>query len=286
MSLTFNKILNTKKGPYMNQGNPNNLPLLHKRALVGGASDGIGRAIAEELSGMGAHVVIYARREHSLKEFQHQLDSTKPNQNQEHDYLVIDTNQRELMVETVKNFIKLKPIDILINNGPGPASGLVHKAEVKSFQDALNQHLFVNINLTELVLPHMQKMKWGRIINILSTSVKTPLPNLGVSNTTRWAVSSWAKTLATELAPWGITVNNILPGATKTNRLTQLIEMNAQKKSISYEEEEKQWLKQIPMERFASPEEIAFATLFLCSPNASYITGIALPVDGGRTPTL
>jgi len=136
------------------------------------------------------------------------------------------------------------------------------------------------------LIPGMQAAGYGRIVNIISTSVKEPLAGLGVSNTTRWAVASWSKTLATELAPFGITVNNVLPGSTKTPRIEQLLQTRAQKSGASIEAMQQAMEAEIPMRRFADPSEIAAAVAFLCSPAAGYVTGINVPVDGGRTRSL
>jgi 3-oxoacyl-[acyl-carrier protein] reductase len=132
----------------------------------------------------------------------------------------------------------------------------------------------------------MKKEGYGRIVNIISTSVKIPLPNLGVSNTIRGAVASWAKTMANELGQFNITVNNVLPGATKTKRLESIISNNAGKKNVPVDEVEKEMMKEIPMKRFAEPQELANVVAFLASPAASYVNGVSIPVDGGRTGTI
>ena len=175
---------------------------------------------------------------------------------------------------------------ILINNTGGPAPGPANDADAKAFIDAFNLHLVSNHHLVQAVIPFMKKEQYGRIINVISTSVKQPLPNLGVSNTIRGAVASWAKTLANELGEFGITVNNVLPGATATARLDAIIENKAKKQNISLEQATMNEKLSIPMRRFAQPEEFAAATAFLASPAAGYITGINLPVDGGRTSCL
>ena len=182
--------------------------------------------------------------------------------------------------------VAAKPVHILVNNSGGPPPGTVHGAQIAAFEAAYRQHLIANHVLAETVIPGMERDGYGRIVNVISTSVKEPLRGLGVSNSTRWAVASWAKTLATEVAAKGITVNNVLPGATHTARTEQLIATRAAKSGRSEEEIHAEMAAEIPMGRFARPEETAAAIAFLCSPAASYITGINVPVDGGRTRSL
>ncbi len=174
-------------------------------------------------------------------------------------------------------------VDVLICNSGGPNPGPLLAAETEALDAAFTQHVLANLLLVQAFVPHMRAKKFGRIINIISTSVKIPLPNLGVSNTVRGAVASWAKTLAGELGPHGITVNNILPGYTSTQRLEQILVNNVQKTGQSREEVEKGFLKDVPVGRFAEAQELAYACVFLASPMAGYINGINLPVDGGRT---
>jgi 3-oxoacyl-[acyl-carrier protein] reductase len=174
----------------------------------------------------------------------------------------------------------------LINNTGGPKSGPIVDAEVSEFLAAFNQHLICNHILMQAVVPGMKAAGFGRIINIISTSVKQPLPNLGVSNTIRGAVASWSKTLANELGAFGITVNNVLPGATNTQRLTEIAKVKADKTGESIAEILAEMGQESPMKRIAEPEEVAAAVAFLASPAASYINGINVPVDGGRTKSL
>lgn len=261
-----------------------NIDLTNKNALVCGSSQGIGKACAIELASLGANVTLFARNEQSLNKVLALLDTA---QGQQHHVLVADFSQPEQVKNAVRaNIEKHGGIDILINNTGGPAPGPANTADAQAFIDAFQLHLVSNHHLVQAVVPHMKNTGYGRIINVISTSVKQPLPNLGVSNTIRGAVASWAKTLANELGPFGITVNNVLPGATATARLDAIIEGKAAKQNISIEQATENEKSHIPMRRFAQPEEFAAAAAFLASPSAGYITGINLPVDGGRTSSL
>jgi 3-oxoacyl-[acyl-carrier protein] reductase len=257
-----------------------NLSLQNKTAVICGSTQGIGLASAMELSRQGATCILVARNEASLKESLHHLES---DQNQHHAYLVADFDQPETVKQAIETYIAANPVHILINNSGGPASGPITGAKEEDFIQTFNRHLICNHILAKAVIPSMKKEGYGRIINIISTSVKIPLPNLGVSNTIRGAVASWAKTMANELGQFNITVNNVLPGATKTQRLETIISNNAGKKNIPVEEVEKEMMKEIPMKRFAEPEELANVVAFLASPAASYVNGVSIPVDGGRT---
>lgn len=254
-----------------------------KRALVCGGSKGIGWASAYQLADRGVGITLLARNEDDLKKAIAKLP--KPN-NQRHDYIACDTNNLNELKEQVLKKIENKGYDILINNSGGPAAGMISNAKNEEFVAAFQQHLIVNHTLTMLVVEYMKKNNMGRIINIISTSVKQPLPNLGVSNTIRAAVANWSKTMANELAIYGITVNNVLPGATATDRLAAIIQNKSQKSGKSTDEIREEMLAEIPMHRFAHPEEVAAAVCFLASSDASYITGINIPVDGGRTGSL
>ncbi len=261
-----------------------NLELIGRRALVCGSSQGMGKAIAIQLAAQGADVVLLARNRASLDEVRAELDNSK---GQKHDILLADFAYPEQVKASVGDYLENgKTIQILINNTGGPAPGPAHIAETENFLAAFNQHLVCNHELMKLLLPGMQQEQYGRIINVISTSVKQPLNGLGVSNTVRGAVANWAKTLANELGQFNITVNNVLPGATNTVRLESIIQNKAAKKGISIEEMEAEEKSIIPMQRFGEPEEFANAVGFLASPAASYITGINLPVDGGRTSCL
>jgi 3-oxoacyl-[acyl-carrier protein] reductase len=260
-----------------------NLDLSNKTALVCGGSRGIGKAAALELASLGADVVVMARNETALGK----LIAELPCENgQKHSYIVADYASFDDVLEKIKNFIAKNPIHILINNTGGPPAGAITEASYEAFLSAFQNHLIANHRLTTLLLEGMKSEKYGRIINIISTSVKQPLDGLGVSNTTRAAVAGWAKTLSNEVAKFGITVNNVLPGATRTDRLEEIIAANANKKNMEIEAIEHEMLAEIPMKRFAEAKEVAAAIAFLASPAAAYITGVSLPVDGGRIKSL
>ncbi|MGP1666035.1 MAG: SDR family oxidoreductase [Rhodanobacter sp.] len=260
------------------------LDLSGRHALVCGASQGIGRACAIELANLGASITVLARRADVLAE----LASSLPRSHaaQQHDFIAADSGQTDALRQRVQQLVNAHPVHILINNSGGPAPGTIADATPEAFLDAWRKHLLANHVLAQAVIPGMRAVGWGRIVNIISTSVKEPIPGIGVSNTTRGAVASWAKTLAGELAPFGITVNNVLPGATHTPRIEQIIATRAHKSGRSADEVQQAMTAQIPLGRFAAPAETAAAVAFLASPAASYITGINLPVDGGRTHSL
>lgn len=260
-----------------------NLDLSGKRAIVCGSTQGIGRATAVELATLGAHVTLVARNEAKLKETLAMLPSST---SQNHDYLVADFDFPEQLKETIDKYLASHPVQILINNTGGPPAGKVLDAKPEEFIKAITSHLICSQILVQALVPHMKSAGYGRIINVISTSVKIPIKGLGVSNTTRGAVANWAKTLAHEVAPFGITVNNVLPGTTMTGRLEAIIKNNAAKAGIAEDEAKQRMIEEVPMGRISSPEEVAAAIAFLVSPAASYITGINLPVDGGRTGSL
>jgi len=264
-----------------------NLDLTGKNAFVGGSSKGIGKASAFALAELGANITFVGRTETAL--MQNLIDlSFISKSGQNHDYLVADFSQAEKMKSAVERHIKktAKTYHILVNNTGGPPSGKITLAKEDEFIKAFESHLLCNHILAGLLTDGMKTAGYGRIVNIISTSVKQPLPNLGVSNTIRAAVANWAKTMANELAEFGITVNNVLPGATSTERLQTIIDNKAKNQSVEQTLVEEEMKREIPMKRFAKPEEIAAAVAFLCSPAASYITGINVPVDGGRTSSL
>lgn len=259
------------------------ISLKDKTALVFGASKGIGKATAIQLAESGAHVLLAARNIKGLEQVQNQLSTDL---GQQHASISVDLLDHSGLTSTLKKITDQYNIDILINNTGGPPAGPIQTAMPEQFLRAFNQHLIAAQIITSALLPNMKANKWGRIINVISTSVKAPLQGLGVSNTIRAAVGNWSKTLASEIASENITVNNILPGATNTDRLHEIIENKAQKTGLSVHEIEQQMQGEIPMGRFAEPRETASAICFLASAQASYITGTNLVVDGGRTPNL
>ncbi len=260
-----------------------NLDLTGKRALVCGSTQGIGKAAAIELALLGADITLLARNEEKLKDTLHDIPD---HGTLGHDYLVADFSDPANLRAVITQYVTEKNIDILVNNTGGPAGGPAINAGTDEFLSAFNSHLICNQILVQAVSPGMKSSGFGRIINIISTSVKTPLKGLGVSNTIRGAVASWAKTLAMELGPFGITVNNVLPGYTMTGRLESLISAISGKEGKSEAEVEKEMISTIPAGRIAESHEVAAAVAFLASPAASYINGINVPVDGGKTPSL
>ena len=256
------------------------LGLQNKNALVCGSTQGIGKATAISLAREGVNITLIARNETVLQEV---LKELPQNGQQKHGYLVADFSQPDQVKEVVSIN---NSFHILINNTGGPKSGAIINASVEEFSAAFQMHVLVNQILVQAVVPFMKKQCFGRIINIISTSVKEPIPGLGVSNTIRNAVANWSKTMAGELAEFGITMNNVLPGFTDTARLDQIIKVKAAGANTSIEKMAQIMKDYVPAKRFAKPEETANAVTFLASNSASYITGINLPVDGGRTKSL
>ncbi|MGF6851047.1 3-oxoacyl-[acyl-carrier protein] reductase [Chitinophaga sp. W3I9] len=259
------------------------LSLKGRTALVCGSSQGIGLATAKELALLGATCILLARNEDRLKTV---LPTLSTSGGQQHSYAIADFSDVAQVTAAAEKVAARGPVHILINNTGGPADGPILEASAAAFTAAFSQHLLCNQALAQIFVPGMISAGFGRIINIISTSVKTPIKNLGVSNTTRWAVAAWSKTLATELAPHGITVNNVLPGSTSTARLEGLFKSSAAARNVSPEVIEAEWLKEIPMQRFGEAHEIAALAAFLASPAAAYITGTSTAVDGGKTPVM
>lgn len=260
-----------------------NIDLTNKNALVCGSTAGIGKAVAKQLAKMGATVTLVARDEEKLKET---LIELHHEQGQKHNYFVADFTKPDQVRKKVAIFKEQKIWHILVNNTGGPKGGPIFEADTSEFIKAFSMHLECNQILVQAVVPGMKEADYGRIINIISTSVKQPIDGLGVSNTIRGAVANWSKTLANELGQYGITVNNVLPGFTATDRLTDII-ANASKRFDGSEEKATQFMRSIvPARRFAQPGEVANAVAFLATEAASYINGINLPVDGGRTKSL
>jgi 3-oxoacyl-[acyl-carrier protein] reductase len=259
-----------------------NLNLEGKNALVCGSTQGIGKSTAIALASEGVKVTLLARNESKLKEVLKQL----PNK-ENHNYIVADFMNPEVLKSKVKSYIlKKHGFHILVNNTGGPRSGSIIDAKLEAFEDAFTQHLKCNHVLAQITVPFMKKVSFGRIINIISTSVKEPIEGLGVSNTIRNAVGNWSKTLSFELGSFGITVNNVLPGFTETERLNEIIKIKAKQSKKSIEEMAAIMRNYTPAKRFAKPEETANAIVFLASEAASYVNGVNIPVDGGRTKSL
>ena len=255
-----------------------------RHALVCGGTQGIGRSVAGVLAALGARISLLARDEARLKEAVAALPLVGHGS---HGHICADMADTLVLKKTLaEHLAKEGPVDVLVNNTGGPPPGPAHLAEVAAFETAFRLHLLSHQTLVQAVLPGMKQAGQGRIINIISTSVKQPLTGLGVSNTIRGAVANWSKTLANELGPMGITVNNVLPGATGTERLAAIIRNKAERTGQSEAEVADDMRGEIPLRRFAAPEEIAWAVAFLAGPAGAYINGINLPVDGGRTSSL
>lgn len=260
------------------------MELLGKKAMVCGSTQGIGFASAKLMAERGASITLVARNAEKLNAAVSELDSSN---GQSHGILVADFSKPNQLEEVLAQFVKDgNQMDILINNTGGPKGGPIINAETSEFLAAFNQHLICNHILVQALYPGMAESGSGRIINVISTSVKQPLNGLGVSNTIRGAVANWSKTLANELGEFNITVNNVLPGATNTGRLNSIAESKAGKTGQSVDDVLSGMAKLSPMQRIAEPEEVAEAIAFLASDRASYINGINVPVDGGRTKSL
>ncbi|MBL7953188.1 MAG: SDR family oxidoreductase [Flavobacteriales bacterium] len=258
-------------------------PLNGLHALVCGSTQGIGKAAAIALAAQGARITLLARDEAQLALTAGELPTAV---GQRHGWLACDLSDTAALGSRITAFAAEHPVHILVNNTGGPPPGPAHEADPAAFLAAFTLHVVGFQTLVRALVPGMKERGSGRIINVISTSVKQPLPNLGVSNTIRGAVANWGKTLANELGPHGITVNNVLPGATETERLTAIIANKAHKTGASLDAVRTEMINEIPLRRFAKPEEIAAAIAFLAGPSGAYINGINLPVDGGRTACL
>lgn len=256
------------------------LNLTNRTALVCGASQGLGLACATELALLGANVVAVSRSDDKLRSVIKQLDTSK---GQKHQFIVLDLSEPEVVKETMQLFLsKGNTIQILINNAGGPPSGPMIETEAAEIEKAFRTHVISSHLLAQMLVPGMRQGGFGRIINIVSTSVKQPINGLGISNLVRAAVANWAKTLANELGS-GITVNNVLPGFTNTDRLNYLFSKQAADQGVTKADIFERTVAAIPAKRVGEPAEFGAAVAFLCSPAAAYINGINLPVDGGRT---
>ena len=252
------------------------ISLENKNAFVCGSSQGIGKAIALQMAKAGANVTITARNVDKLKKTLLELDTSRG----QHDYVVADFSLPGEAMESIKQHTAGKAFQILVNNSGGPAPGLAHEDDPDKYISAFKQHIVMNQNLLKHFLPGMKEANFGRIINVISISVKEPVENLGVSNTIRGAVNSWSKTISRELGPFGITVNNLLPGHTKTERLDNLMNNKAQASEKSFEQVQSEMQARIPAGRFVKPEELGYAAVFFASEYASMISGQNLAIDG------
>jgi 3-oxoacyl-[acyl-carrier protein] reductase len=259
------------------------ISLKDKTALICGSSQGIGLAAARELALIGANCILMARNADALRLA---VDNLAKEDGQKHQWIAVDFSDPSEVEKQITKLVTTNRIEILVNNTGGPKAGPILDAAPEVFEEAFRQHLVCNQILARAVVPGMREAGYGRIINIISTSVKTPLANLGVSNTIRLAVASWAKTLANEIGRYQITVNNILPGLTETTRLHDLVKQGAALQKKDPSEVEALLKETIPMKRFGKPEEIARVIAFLATPAASYVNGTNIAVDGGRTPAL
>lgn len=255
------------------------LDLTGRHALVCGASDGIGRAAAHELALLGASITVLARRADALARV---CDALPAPSGQRHRLLALDMDATDALGAAVGAHVAAHPVQILVNNTGGPAGGPAHAAQETAFVDAFRRHLLAGQCLVQAVLPAMRAARWGRIVNVVSTSVREPIAGLGVSNTVRGAVAGWAKTLSRELAGDGITVNNVLPGYTRTGRIDQIVAERSARTGQTADAVIAAMQATVPAGRFAEPAETAAAIAFLCTPAAGYINGVSLPVDGGR----
>ena len=252
------------------------IDLTGKKALVGGSSKGIGLGIATELANSGASVCLMARNESRLKEIVAQLPSSN-----NHSYLVVDFSKFGDYKIKIEEYVKNNQVDILINNTQGPPAGNSLSKNIDSYQEAFDLLFKSVVHTTSLVIPGMQKNKWGRIINVTSVSVKEPLNYLVLSNSIRSAVVAWAKSLSVDLGPDGITVNSILTGYFDTERIKELNKEKSKSLNISEAEVLDKMKSLVPASRLGRPEEYGYLVSFLSSDNAAYINGASIPIDGG-----
>ena len=252
------------------------IDLTGKKALVGGSSKGIGLGIATELANSGASVCLMARNESRLKQIVDQLPNSS-----NHSYLVVDFSKFEDYKIKIEKYVKNNQVDILINNTQGPPAGNSLSKNIDSYQEAFDLLFKSVVHTTSLVIPGMQKNKWGRIINVTSVSVKEPLNYLVLSNSIRSAVVAWAKSLSVDLGPHGITVNSILTGYFDTERIKELNKEKSKSLNISEAEVLDKMKSLVPASRLGRPEEYGYLVCFLSSDNAAYINGASIPIDGG-----
>lgn len=254
------------------------ISLKGKKALIGGSSRGIGRAVAVQLAESGAAVTVMARSGDALRDLVANLPA---NHGQQHGFLTVDFADLRGYEHIISTFLSKNPVDILVNNTQGPPSGTSLEMDTEDYQQAFDI-LFKTVHLTtRLALPHMKKQNWGRIINVASISVREPLPYLALSNTIRAAVATWAKTLARDVAPFGITVNTVLTGYFDTERIARLNSKKAETLQIPEDQVRSEMEATVPVGRIGKPEEYGYLVAFLASEQAAYLTGTAIPLDGG-----
>jgi len=259
------------------------LDLSGRHALVCGASQGIGRASAIELAELGASITLLSRSAEALKTA---TDALPRKHGQQHRWFAVDMAQTDALRDALADIVADHPIEILINNTGGPPGGAAHTATADAYEAAFRQHLLAGQVLVQALLPGMRASGYGRVVNVISTSVKEPIAGLGVSNTVRAAVASWAKTLSSEVAADGITVNNVLPGYTRTARLDGLLAAQSSSSGRGENEIAQGMLAAVPARRFGEAAEVAAVIAFLCTPAAAYVNGVSIAVDGGRTRSL
>jgi len=258
-----------------------NLSLNNKHAILCGSTDGIGKASALLMAQRGASITLVARNQEKLDQT---LSELSTDHGQVHFSLCADFNEPDQLKEKIIDHMKIivDQTNILVNNSGGPHGGALIDAKEDEFRDAFERLLICNQIMAKAVVPGMKELGEGRIINIISTSVRQVIPGLGVSNTIRGAVAQWAKTLALELGEFGITVNNVLPGYTATKRLQSLAESKAKSMGVTTEHINEIWKNNTSLKRLGKPEEIASVVAFLASDDSSYINGHDVSVDGGR----
>ena len=252
--------------------------LAGKRALICGASGGIGAATARMMAKAGASVVVAARSVDKLDALVQELASFGPGT---HVAMALDLEDLSAVDAAVKALLNDGPVHVLVNNAGGPPGGALIDAEVDEFIAPFQRHLHASHTLVKGLLPGMEAAGYGRILQIISTSVKEPIPNIGVSNTLRGAMASWAKTLSRELPPC-VTINNVLPGFTATDRLSSLANSIQARTGKSAEDVHRGWMEQVPIDRLIDPLETAATLTYLALPAAGAIRGVSLAVDGGR----
>lgn len=260
-----------------------NISLKNKKALVGGSSGGIGKAIAQQLAHSGASITLMSHSREKLEEIVSELPT---DQGQHHQFLVVDFNDFKGYQEIITDYFKTNQVDILVNNTQGPTAGSALEKNVNDYQEAFDLLFKTVVFTTELALKSMIHQQWGRVINVASVSVKEPLSYLALSNTIRAAVVIWAKSLATDVGKHNITVNNVLTGYFDTDRIAQLNAKKAEQLGVAQSEVRKDMESKVPLGRIGDPKEYGYLAAFLASNNAAYITGTNIPIDGGLLKSL